>query len=112
MVNEYLVKEGYAQASTYPPDFKYQERFLGAQKEARENKKGLWSDNSCLIPTGYLKPTKSLPVNNFDNNFIFDCSKTCSMISSCEEAYFQLTQCGCQMRDDDNDRIPCETICK
>jgi micrococcal nuclease len=28
MVNELLVREGYAQVATYPPDMKYQERFL------------------------------------------------------------------------------------
>ena len=112
MVNEYLVKEGYAQATTWPPDVKYQERFLTAEKEARENKKGLWSDDACLMINNYIKPTKLLPVNNSDNSFVCDCDKTCSMISSCEEAYFQLNYCGCQMRDSDGDGIPCEAICK
>ncbi len=45
MVNDYLVRQGYAYASTYPPDVKYQDQFRQAQQEARENKKGLW--NSC-----------------------------------------------------------------
>jgi micrococcal nuclease len=45
LVNEVLVQEGYAQVSTYPPDVKYQERFLEAQRKAREENKGLWS--SC-----------------------------------------------------------------
>jgi len=45
LVNEVLVQEGYAQVSTYPPDVKYQERFLEAQRKAREENKGLW--NSC-----------------------------------------------------------------
>src|SRR3990172_3375325 len=36
MVNETLVRRCYAQASTFPPDVKYQERFLAAQREARE----------------------------------------------------------------------------
>ncbi len=44
-VNDYLVRNGFAQVSTYPPDVKFQEQFLQAQKEARENKRGLWS--SC-----------------------------------------------------------------
>lgn len=44
LVNEYLVREGYAQSSTYPPDVKYQDRFLEAQRLAREEKKGLWGD--------------------------------------------------------------------
>lgn len=47
LVNERLVKEGYATSYTYPPDVKYQERFVQAEREARESKKGLWS--SCPI---------------------------------------------------------------
>ena len=42
-VNDYLVRNGYAYAVTYPPDVKYSERFLQAQREARENKRGLWA---------------------------------------------------------------------
>jgi micrococcal nuclease len=41
-VNAYLVQQGYAQASTYPPDVKYQEHFLELQREAREAGRGLW----------------------------------------------------------------------
>ncbi len=41
-VNDYLVKEGYAKASSYPPDIKYQEQFRKSEEEARLNKKGLW----------------------------------------------------------------------
>lgn len=42
-VNDYLVRQGYALASTFPPDVKYQEQFREAEKEARENNRGLWS---------------------------------------------------------------------
>jgi len=42
-VNAYLVQEGYAQVSTYPPDVKYADYFLELQQEARDNGKGLWS---------------------------------------------------------------------
>jgi endonuclease YncB( thermonuclease family) len=41
-VNEYLVKEGYAYSSAYPPDVKYQEVLDEAQKSAREGNVGLW----------------------------------------------------------------------
>lgn len=46
-VNEYLVKNGYAHASTYPPDVKYQDVFRQAEIYARDNRLGLWS--SCPI---------------------------------------------------------------
>ncbi len=42
-INEVLVREGYARLATYPPDIKYQNIFLQAEKQARENKRGLWS---------------------------------------------------------------------
>lgn len=44
MVNEGLVREGFAHASSYPPDIKYQERFSIAEAEAREVGRGLWSE--------------------------------------------------------------------
>ncbi|MBI2022099.1 thermonuclease family protein [Candidatus Daviesbacteria bacterium] len=42
-INDYLVRQGFAYASTYPPDVKYQEKFAEAEKEARDNNRGLWS---------------------------------------------------------------------
>jgi len=35
-------EEGYAKVYTFPPNVKFQERFLKAQREAREEGKGLW----------------------------------------------------------------------
>lgn len=43
LFNELLLLEGFAQVATFPPNIKYVERFLGAQKHARENCKGLWA---------------------------------------------------------------------
>ena len=43
MVNAILVKEGYAQAYTYPPNVKYSELFVQLQREAREQGRGLWT---------------------------------------------------------------------
>lgn len=45
MVNETLVKEGYAFSSPYPPNIKYHKRFLEAERDARYKGRGLWS--SC-----------------------------------------------------------------
>lgn len=45
MMNEFLVREGYAQIMTYPPNVKFQELFLEAQRDARNNKRGLWADS-------------------------------------------------------------------
>jgi len=45
-VNDFLVREGYAHASTFPPDVAYSKQFVEAQQEARDNNRGLW--NKCL----------------------------------------------------------------
>jgi micrococcal nuclease len=42
MLNEEIIKAGYAQPMTIPPNVKYQERFLRAYQDARENRRGLW----------------------------------------------------------------------
>lgn len=42
-VNKYLVIEGFAYATTFPPDVKYTDMFVTEQKSAAMNKKGLWS---------------------------------------------------------------------
>lgn len=41
-VNDYLVREGFAKVKTYPPDRKFESRFLEAQEKAKIQKKGLW----------------------------------------------------------------------
>lgn len=44
--------------------------------------------------------------------FVCDCSKLCGQMVSCEEAYYQLRDCGCAERDSNGNGIPCETICQ
>ncbi|MDD4984552.1 MAG: thermonuclease family protein [Dehalococcoidales bacterium] len=46
MVNAELVRQGYAQVYTYPPDVKYNQMFLELQREAQEVEKGCWSTGS------------------------------------------------------------------
>ncbi len=43
-VNAELVRQGYAQVATYPPDVAHQELFVTLQQEAREAAVGLWGD--------------------------------------------------------------------
>lgn len=43
-VNDYLIRQGFAKTLTYPPDVKYDSRFLQAEKEARDNLRGLWGE--------------------------------------------------------------------
>lgn len=55
-VNEELVRQGFAKVYTYPPDVKYTEKFIVAQKEAREKKLGLWAEGVCADPTASPAP--------------------------------------------------------
>ena len=41
-INLAIVQQGYAATATFPPDVKYQELFLMAARQARENNLGLW----------------------------------------------------------------------
>ncbi|HRN96321.1 MAG TPA: thermonuclease family protein [Candidatus Levybacteria bacterium] len=101
MVNEMLVREGYAYASAYPPDVKYQDKLEVLEKEARDNNRGLWgSCQSSISPTP--DPT----------TFSCDCTKSCSQITTCQEATFQLTSCGCKSLDGNNDGIACNSLCR
>ena len=129
LINEFLVQEGYAQSSSYPPDVKYQERLDEAEKKAREEQKGLWGEICSVTPTPTKKitstptPTKTTiqktptptsqpqTIQPVSGGYVCDCSKPCSQMSSCEEAYFQLINCGCSVRDGDKDGVPCESIC-
>jgi micrococcal nuclease len=46
MVNAELVRQGYAQVMTVPPNVRHQELFVKLQREAREAGRGLWSRRS------------------------------------------------------------------
>ncbi|MGH8982522.1 MAG: thermonuclease family protein [Acidimicrobiia bacterium] len=45
LFNHTIVRRGYAQIATYPPNVKYVDRLLAAQRKARTEGAGLWS--SC-----------------------------------------------------------------
>lgn len=42
MLNDYVVRNGFAVTATYPPNVKYQNRFLKSQRYAREKRLGIW----------------------------------------------------------------------
>ena len=58
MVNELLVRGGYAVARSYPPDTKYKARFEAAERQAQQASAGLWG--ACRprpTPTFLPSPT-------------------------------------------------------
>jgi len=96
MLNEILLREGYAMLLTIPPNTKYVERFRRAYRYARESGKGLWNRK------------KNVP------NRSYNCGKKryCSQMTSCEEAMFYYRVCSLKRLDGDGDGIPCERICR
>jgi micrococcal nuclease len=44
MLNEEIIKAGYANIMTYPPNVRYQDRFVRAYREARDTKRGLYRE--------------------------------------------------------------------
>lgn len=45
--NKYMIEQGYAHEYTYNTPYKYQTEFKNAQKQAQDNKAGLWSTTTC-----------------------------------------------------------------
>lgn len=46
-VNARMVADGYAHASTFPPDVAHAEELRGLQREARAASRGLWAPGAC-----------------------------------------------------------------
>lgn len=43
-VNDYLVRYGFAKAVTFPPDVRFSDQFIEAEREARSKQRGLWKE--------------------------------------------------------------------
>lgn len=61
-VNDFLVREGYAKSSSFPPDVKHQDKFREAEQEARQNNRGLWA----YCQTGANQPVMSSETSSTD----------------------------------------------
>ena len=68
-VNAELVKQGYAQVATYPPNVKYVDLFQKVQKEAQAEKRGLWASESPKEPAE--PTTKEQPPNQGKSDIVY-----------------------------------------
>lgn len=117
-INDYLVREGYAYASTYPPDVKYSDQFLKAQQEAREKKKGLWA--GCKEESVEEEVVKAQPATEPTQQPSTDinCSSNvynCTDFKTHNEAQEVFEYCGgvnndVHKLDQDKDGIACESL--
>lgn len=132
MLNEEIVKEGFAQVSTYPPDVTYQAQFLAAERAARQGKRGLWG--ACggfgvLLPTPTNAPAPTSPptpqpsqptaaTNPTPDHLPYDPNgpdRDCPDFSTQEEAQRFFLAAGGPASDPhrldgDRDGIACETL--
>ncbi len=105
-VNRYLVEEGFANASAYPPDIKYQEDLESSEEDARISNKGLW---------GACGNTSNLQSRSTSTNSSGD--KDCSDFATHDEAqkYFESKGGSSNNNVDkldgaDHDGLVCETL--
>ncbi len=106
-------------------------RFRAAQKNAKNNRLGLWQNPNAIPPWDfrdgrreYHNPTPnrrfSLPVfgrKNIrrqaeQNTGKCGTKRFCREMSSCSEARYYLNNCGLNRLDGDNDGVPCENLCR
>ena len=118
LVNDYLVRNGYAKSSSYPPDIKHQDQFREAEQEARENKLGMWGD-VCDSPSPTPAPqTIKAPVSitTPTGTATGTCSgpdKDCGDFATHTQAQAFYEMCGSSdphRLDADKDGIACETL--
>ena len=124
-VNAELVRLGYAQVSTYPPDVRYQDLFLEMQQEAREAENGLWGAAPATAvpapvvatstPAPVVQPTEGMP----EAEPVCDCSGNaynCSDFSTHAQAQACYDYCKSLGRGDvhgldrDSDGVACESL--
>lgn len=123
-VNEELVKTGYAQASAYPPDTKYQSRLNAAENYAKSNNLGIWNKSLCNsnAQSTDTAPT-SVPAANQQNtgSCQYSCNgpdRDCSDFSTHAEAQTFFNCCGFTAHNDPmrldsikvGDGIACESL--
>lgn len=112
-----MIQNGYAFEYTYYLPYKYQEKYKALQKEAEQNKKGLWADGACSTKSttqDISNPTvqNSPPAQKISEDFTCVGKTKCAEMVSCAEAMFYLNNCGVSGLDGDKDGVPCETLCR
>jgi micrococcal nuclease len=124
MFNETLLEEGYAQVATFPPNVKHVDRFLKAQREAREANRGLWGlsagelcqqtdrDNGIGGGCSGSEPESSEASQSSSSGSGADGNLDCASFAYQEEAQRVLRQDPSDPNylDGDDDGVACEDL--
>jgi micrococcal nuclease len=113
MVNEELVRMGFAYASAYPPDVKYQARLQRAQTQAATAGRGLWGATPApaATPTPVPVVAPPPPASNCDPSYPGVCIPPYPPDLDCGDiSYRQFQVVGSDPHgfDGDHDGIGCE----
>jgi micrococcal nuclease len=110
LVNLELVRLGFANASTWPPDVAYQELFRDAEADARDAGVGLWGATPAPQPTA--PPPPSAQAGNCDPSYPTVCIPPAPPDLDCGDiSYrrFTVLQPDPHRFDGDHDGIGCES---
>ncbi|MEP6774497.1 MAG: thermonuclease family protein [Chloroflexota bacterium] len=126
MLDEQLVVDGYAHVSTFPPDVKYIDRFVEAERDAKAARRGLWG--ACERFGAPLSAPTTIPLQTTvvrrpssvvgDGDLPYDPNgpdRDCSDFASHAEAQRFFIAAGGPAKDPhrldgDHDGIACETL--
>jgi len=115
LVNLELVRRGFAQVATYPPDVKYVELFRAAEAEARNARRGLWApvgaETGRSTPSAALRATRPRVGRACDPSYPGVCIPPSPPDLDCPQiSYrrFAVTGSDPHRFDGDNDGIGCE----
>jgi len=95
--------------------------FIAAEVDAKNAGVGLWSlhPSQIMPPSEWRKQRRSNTneairpeARSVQTTYSCQERKTCSQISSCEEAKYLLITCGHTRLDSNQDGTPCEKLCK
>lgn len=112
LFNELLVARGFAQVSTYPPNVRYVDRFLEAQREARQHDRGLWGGCSTGGSGGGGTGTGGGGTGNCDPSYPNVCIAPYPPDLDCADvpySNFEVIGSDPHGFDGDGDGVGCET---
>lgn len=95
LLNELLVREGYALSSSYPPDIKHQELFRQAQITAQTENRGLWG--ACSAGATPSASSASMTTSVAGVATVNDATGECLIkgnVSTAGDKIFHLPGCG------------------
>lgn len=116
-VNGELVRLGYARASAYPPDTKYQEVLEDMAVEAQLGKRGIWSNTPTpttkptAAPVGATTSPPAAAVCECSGN-LYNCSdfSTHRQAQACYDYCVSIGRGDIHRLDGDNDGVACESL--